>query len=47
MNVEEKGDADDKYRVSEAEEEYEEDRESATPHLEQDYTKIEVAASEF
>jgi len=47
MNGEEEGDADDEYRVSEPEEEHEGDKESVTPHSEQEYTEIEVAASEF
>jgi len=42
-----KGDADDEYRVSEAEEEHKGDKESVTPHSELEYTKIKVAASEF
>jgi len=47
MNGKEEGDADDEYRVSKAEEEHKGDKESVTPHSEQEYTEIELAVSEF
>ena len=43
----EEGDAEDEYRVSEADDEREEDGEASTPQSEQGYSEIEVAASEF
>ena len=47
LNRENNGDTDNEYQVSEADNKCEDDKESLTPHLDQEYTEIKVTASEF